>query len=258
MNFRISHQTISTTRFELPWSAKGKRRGFSLSETPSVMGPRKAAVCPNTQLKFQMGFTFIELTIAMTLMALIVMILYGAFYLSHQAVEKTQARSEESRRLRSGEDLLAAYVRSAYPYRSSPKDPSIFFSGAEDRLSFVSALSVGMGGRGMSEVSISLNAEGDKAGILILEEKTPMRFNPKELDPEEKDTGYKNSVVLREGVSEFRVEYLDPKSEEAQWDNEWNGTEKKVLPRAVRIKLKDDRGEETQWVFPIMMSVLAS
>ena len=188
----------------------------------------------------------------MTLFALMAMILYGAFYLGHRAVDKAQIRSEESQRLRSVVDLLAGYIRSAYPYRPSLKDPSIFFSGEENRLTFVSALSSGMGGRGMSEVSISWGGEGDGSGLLTLVEKIPVR-----VESEDDSGGYRNSVVLGQGVRGFRIEYLEPQSEEERWVEQWDGRERKLLPRAVRLKHRGERGEEIQWVFPIMMSVLA-
>lgn len=206
----------------------------------------------NRKPKIQKGFTLIEVTIAMTLLALMVMILYGAFYLSHRAVEKAQARSEESQRVRSVGDLLAGYIRSAYPYRFSLQDPAIFFSGAENRLTFVSALSSGMGGRGMSEIIISWDGEGEGAGLLTLEEEIPVR-----LEGQEDGAGYRNKVVLNQGVRGFRIDYLDPQSEEERWVEQWDGRERKVLPRAVRMNLRGERGEEINWVFPIMMSVLA-
>lgn len=203
-------------------------------------------------LKSQKAFTLIEVTIAMTLFALIATILYGAFYLGHRAVEKVQARSEESQRLRSVGYFLADYIRSAYPYRPSLRDSSIFFSGEEDRLTFISALSVGMGGRGMSEVSISWDSERDGAGLLILEEKTPVS-----LEPQGDGAGYRTSVVLRQGVKGFRIDYLDPRSEEERWVGQWDGEEHKALPRAVRLSQRGESGEEIQRIFPIMMSVLA-
>ncbi len=206
----------------------------------------------NSELKTQNGFTLIEVTIAMTLFALMAMILYGAFYLGHRAVDKAQIRSEESQRLRSVVDLLAGYIRSAYPYRPSLKDPSIFFSGEENRLTFVSALSSGMGGRGMSEISISWGGEGDGSGLLTLAEKIPVR-----VESEGDSGGYRNSVVLGQGVRGFRIEYLEPQSEEERWVEQWDGRERKLLPRAVRLKHRGERGEEIQWVFPTMMSVLA-
>lgn len=200
---------------------------------------------PIAAYKSQTGFTLIEMSVAITLLALITTILYGAFYLGSRAVEKTQARSEQSQRLRSADDLLAAYIRSAYPYRPSLQDPSIFFSGEQGRLAFVSALSSGMGGRGMSAITISWGEAGE--GLVTLEEAIPVR-------PGE-EAGYKNRLVLFQGVREFRIDYLDPQGAEERWVERWDGKEKKTLPRAVRLTRRE-RGEEVRWVFPIMMSVL--
>ena len=202
--------------------------------------------------KSQIGFTLIELTIAITLLALIAVTLYGAFYLGQRALVKSQIRSEESQRLRSAGDLLAASIRSAYPYRFSRTAASIFFSGQEDRLTFVSALSSGMGGRGMSEITISWQGGEDGTGLLALEEKIPVR-----LGSEGENGGYRNSVILGQGIKGFSINYLDPQSEEERWVDQWDGGEQKALPRAVRLKYQGDNGEEVQWVFPIMMSVLA-
>ncbi len=206
----------------------------------------------NPKLKTRNAFTLIEVTIAITLLALIAATLYGAFYLGQRAMVKSQIRSEESQRLRSAGDLLAASIRSAYPYRFSRADAAIFFSGQEDRLTFVSALSSGMGGRGMSEITISWEGEGSGTGLLALEEKIPLR-----LESEGENGGYRNSVILSQGIRDLRIDYLDPQREEESWVDKWDGKEKRALPRAVRFSFQDDKGEEVQWTFPVMMSVLA-
>lgn len=202
--------------------------------------------------KIQNGFTLIELTIAITLLALMAVTLYGAFYLSQRAVEKSQTRSEESQRLRAAGDLLAGYIRSAYPYRDSRQNQSIRFSGQVDSLTFVSALSSGMGGRGMSRITISWAGGEDGNGLLTLVEEIPLR-----LEGQGEGEGYRNSIVLGQGIREFRINYLDPQGEDENWVDQWDGTEKRVLPRAVRLSYRGERGEEVQSVFPIMMSVLA-
>ena len=205
-----------------------------------------------SNLRSRNGFTLIELTIAMTLLALIVVTLYGAFYLSQRAVEKSQSRSEESQRLRAAGDLLAGYIRSAYPFRDSRQNQSIRFSGQGDRLAFVSALSSGMGGRGMSEITISWEGEEGGTGLLTLEEKIPLRS-----EGQEEGAGYRNSVIVGQGIRELRIEYLDPQGEEEHWVDQWDGKERKALPRAVRLNYLGEKGEEVRWSFPIMMSVLA-
>ena len=198
------------------------------------------------------GFTLIELTIAMTLLALIAMTLYGAFYLSQRAVEKSQSRASESQRMRSAGNLLAGYIRSAYPFRFSRQTPGIYFSGQEDRLEFVSSLSSGMGGRGMSRITISWEGGENGNGLLTLAEEIPLR-----LEGQGEGEGYRNGIVLGQGIREFRLGYLDTQGEEENWVDQWDGKERKVLPRAVRLSYRGERGEEIQLVFPIMLSVLS-
>ncbi|MFQ5917531.1 MAG: type II secretion system protein GspJ [Candidatus Binatia bacterium] len=199
------------------------------------------------------GFTLIELILAMTLAVMIVTLLYAAFYMGYRAMEKSSSRSELSQRLRSIESFLGGYIRSAFPYRDSSQGSAIFFSGEEDRLTFISALSIGMGGRGMSRVSLSWSDE--EGGALILEEEIPVRL----LSEEEKENGagHRNRMVLWQGVRELRIEYLDPKREGEEWAEQWDGRERRVLPRAVRVGLRGEGQEEIRWVFPVMMSVLA-
>lgn len=187
----------------------------------------------------------------MTLLALIAMTLYGAFFLGHRAVEKSQIRSDEGQRLRSAGELLSGYIRSAYPYRARLQSPAILFNGRENQLEFVSALSLGMGGRGMAKISIAWEGEGAGKGPLTLVEETPMRG-----DAGGGDGGYRNSVVLSPEVRNFRIDYLDPRTEEERWVEQWDGNEQKGLPRAVRLSHLGERGEEIRMVFPIMMSVL--
>src|SRR3972149_1598601 len=109
--------------------------------------PRAAKRPSNT------GFTLIEVVLALTIFALMGAILYGAFSLGHSVVEKSQASFEKNQKLRSFGDLLESYIRSSYPYRTSLKDPSVYYEGEEDHLTFVSSFSLAMGGRGMAKTT---------------------------------------------------------------------------------------------------------
>ena len=202
--------------------------------------------------KVSTGFTLIEVVLALTIFALMSTILYGAFFLGHRAVEKSQGSFESNQKLRSFGELLGSYVRSTYPYRASPQDPTFFFEGEEDRLTFISSHSLAMGGRGMAKVHISLESQKDGAETVKLEENVPVR-----LDDESGENGQHNRMVLQEGAREFRLAYLNPQVEEEKWEERWNGNEQKTLPRAVRVSYRNGAGKEVRWVFPVMMSVLA-
>ena len=200
------------------------------------------------------GFTLIEVVLALSIFAIMGAILYGAFSLSHSAVAKSQASFEQNQKLRSFNDLLGGYIRSAYPYRQSAQDMTVFFDGQEDQLTFISSLSLAMGGRGMSKIRVAWEGAEEGEGAIQLEEEVPVRFNVSE----DRDYGgLRNDVVIQERVKELRFAYLDSKSEDEKWEERWDGREKLALPRAVRLSYRNHEGTEVRWVFPVMISVLA-
>jgi general secretion pathway protein J len=198
------------------------------------------------------GFTLIEVVLALSIFALLGAILYGAFALSHSAVAKSQNAAERSQSLRSTADLLGVYIRSAYPYRSSAQDRAIFFHGESDSVTWISAYSHGLGGRGMAKIHIAADAGEKEESALILEESTPVRVGA-----DDSGAGQVQRLVLRDGIRDLRLAYLDGQGDEELWEERWDGEERRMLPRAVRLTFVDQAGGEVRWVFPVMMVVLA-
>src|ERR1043166_5886610 len=122
------------------------------------------------ELRAERGFTLVEVVLAIALFAVLVGILYGSFFLSERAAAKAQARADVSQSLRTFEEVLGGYIRSAYPYRSNPRDPAVYFAGDDRSVEFISSLSTGLGGRGMSRVRISAELEGGSRRIYPLGE----------------------------------------------------------------------------------------
>jgi len=202
-------------------------------------------------LRAQVGFTLVEVILALTIFALMGTILYAAFSLGHRAIEKSQGSFEKNQKLRSVGELLGSYIRSSYPYRVASQDRSLFYLGEENGLVFVSSFSMALGGRGMAKIHLLWEGDGRRDRVLRLKEEMPVRLN--------EDTpggGLVNSVALEQGVTEFRLAYLDSQSEEEKWLERWDGKERKMLPRAVRLSYREESGREIRWVFPVMMSVL--
>ena len=197
------------------------------------------------------GFTLIEVVLALTIFALLGTILYGVFALSHSAFAKSQNAAARSQAQRSTADLLASYVRSAYPYKNSPQDQAIYFDGDSESLAFVSAYSHGMGGRGLAKIQIRADEDDGGQSSLSVEEVTPLNVAGDVVVP-----GQALRVVLQARINKFRLAYLDPEAEEETWQEEWDGQEKRMLPRAVRFSFTDEGGNEVRWIFPIMMVVL--
>ena len=202
------------------------------------------------------GFTLLEVVIAITLLAVMIGILYGSFYLSERAVVRAQARADESQSIRAREEMLAVYIRSAFPYRLNPRDASVYFIGTDRDVEFISALSTGLGGRGMSRVRIFSDLGSGGYAALALEEEMPVRVAEKTSG----GGGYRNNILLAEGLRGLRFEYLDPGNDpqkfEENWVDEWDGKQKRALPCAVRLVFRGERGEDVRWTFPVMMRVL--
>lgn len=198
------------------------------------------------------GFTLLEVMLALTLFALLGTILYGAIALGHGAVGKSERSFEKNQELRSTVDLVGGYIRSSYPYRMSQQDPTFFYQAEETELSFISSFSLAMGGRGMAKIRLFWEGQNGEEGVLKLEEQIPVR-----LADENGGGGYTHSVVIRDRVSAFRLAYLDTKTEQEEWVEKWDTAEHKTLPRAVRVNFRTPREGEVEWVFPVMMSVLA-
>ena len=74
---------------------------------------------------------------------------------------------------------------------------------------------------------------------------------------EERAIGQTQRVVLQERIRDFRLAYLDPQADEESWQERWNGQERRMLPRAVRLTFVDEGGKNVRWIFPVMMVVLA-
>jgi prepilin-type N-terminal cleavage/methylation domain-containing protein len=204
-------------------------------------------------LKAKNGFTLIEVTIAIALMSMIVVMLYGSFYLGEKAMTKAQARAEQSQAVRTFEEFLAQYIHSAYVYRPTARNLGVYFIGDDRSVEFVSTLSVGLGGRGMAKVRLSSELMGNQGATLTLEEEMPVRVSDKDKGS---GGGFRNSIVVAEGLRGFRIEYLDSESEKESWVDEWDGQQRRALPRAIRLVYQGEGGREVRRVFPIMVEML--
>jgi hypothetical protein len=77
------------------------------------------------------------------------------------------------------------------------------------------------------------------------------------LNGDEGSAGYSQNLVVRERIKNFRLSYMDPQAEEEIWEERWNGPERRLLPRAVRLTYEGESGGEVRWIFPVMLMVLA-
>ena len=183
------------------------------------------------------GFTLLELVLAMSALAMIVAICYGAFHLGIRAVESGERAVVTAQRLRVATDVLIRQVKSAVPYPARNRDDDVYpyFVGTATSLTFITA-NAQQGGGGLARVVYQL-ADGEPCTVvpcLVLKE-TPF-FSPDVLgrEPVGNDPSL-TGVDLLHGFRSLKFEYLMNDGAETEWRESWDGQTDEMMPAAVRI-----------------------
>ena len=177
------------------------------------------------------GFTLLELLLAMTALALVAAICYGAFHLGVRAVERGEVAVVAAQRLRVASDVLTRQIKSTVPYAARNRDEDIypFFFGTATSMTFITGAGM-QGGGGLVRVVYQVV---DSPPRLVMSE-SPF-FSPDTLgrDPVDKPGGH--SAVLLDGFRTLHFEYLLNDGVDTQWDEGWDAHDQEALPAAVRI-----------------------
>jgi prepilin-type N-terminal cleavage/methylation domain-containing protein len=177
------------------------------------------------------GFTLLELSLAMTALAMVVAICYGAFHLGIRAVERGEVAVVTEQRLRVASDVLIRQIKSAVPYAARNRDEDVYpyFVGTTTSLTFVTAAAQ-QGGGGLVRVVYRLEEDPTR---LVLEE-SPF-FSPDSLGRDPVDKPGRTSAVLIDGFRTLTFEYLYNDGADTEWRPAWDGLVDEMMPAAVRI-----------------------
>ena len=192
------------------------------------------------------GFTLVELVIAMTVMALLSIALYGVISLGATTAGAGERRSEQARRFRIATSLIVRQLRSAAPMyvaadEEDDDEPVPYFLGESDRVDFVTASPQGPYSTGFALVSY-----WTEDGTLMMSE-TPyfLAFGEDGLGPEAEP--FILSAPLLYNVKEARFEYQRSDYESDEWEKEWDANEDERLPAGVRITIEPDTPDGPHW-----------
>jgi general secretion pathway protein J len=175
----------------------------------------------------QTGFTLLELVVAITLMGLVLVLLYGGLRLGLNGWDSGEARAEATNRLRLVEEFLRRQLaQSMTVYRTNDRqEKTVVFAGQVDRIEFVAPMLVQLGQGGLYRVRIEV---GD--GRLWI------RWRP--YLPADPTAGEERETLLLEGVSDIEWAYFgferddDP---QPQWRSDWASPTRR--PLLVRLNL---------------------
>jgi len=187
------------------------------------------------------GFTLLELTIALVLLALMAGILYGALGFAGTASDKGEAKADATSGMRLAQAFLRGQLESQHPLRlRKVAEFPLLFAGERDELRYAAPLPARVAGAGVWYFRLSL-ARDDPRSPLVLERVVPDVNAARPPDfPADADRS-----VIAQDIAEIRFGYFGRDSaavnaDDPSWRDRWDNAQR--LPLLVRIDVTPKKG----------------
>ena len=180
----------------------------------------------------QTGFTLLELLVAITLMGLVLVVVYGGLRLGLSGWDTGERRAEATQRLRLVQEFLRRQlVQSMTVYQvDDQQNRTVVFTGQVDGIEFVTPMLARLGQAGLYRVRIE-----------AVDGRLWIRWRP--YLPDDPAAGEERDRVLLEGVSAIEWAYFglerfdDPRP---RWSNVWTNPQSRPLLVRLNLKLQDE------------------
>ena len=227
----------SRLRDELRQRLRESSRG---GRTDAARAPQVSAAGPAPAPRGNRGFTLIELTVALVLLALIVSVLYGSLSLAGDSWNKGEAKAQRTNEMRSSQDFLRRTLTSQHPLRfhKVAPDQPLYFLGTRDSLAYAAALP-GRAGGGMYYFRLSVVGDGDNSQLSLA------RVIPDYSATALPSFDGADVSVLAAGIGTVRFGYFgrDPGSADSvppSWRERWDDPQR--LPDLIRVDVTPSSG----------------
>ena len=208
------------------------------------------------------GFTLLEVIVTLTILAIMLLIISGAFRLGLSAWDRGEQAREEYQRQRTAVQLIMRQIKSMVPYKIKTQKAEgdyVAFEGKGTSLKFVSTLSLKAGRpNGLVFAVYEFKEGGPEGGRLVAYEKRVTNKDFFEEGPKEEE-----GVTVLEGLSDVRFEYFreedTEKTRTEAWLDGWSAKEEKELPAALRVTMtfKGGKSDQEDVPFPMLASIAA-
>lgn len=180
------------------------------------------------------GFTLLEVTLALALLAMMLTLLFAGLRLALRVWDAGSGKADAIDRLALSARFIRGDLASAFPWRFRGPEVRLAFEGDERAVSFVSARPSGAGGGGLAFVSLRLEGDsGGRAGRLV------MRRAVAQADAADfKALDAAQPYVLLEGLESFRFSFFGATNDAQRpdWAEAWRDARR--LPSHVRLEAK--------------------
>jgi general secretion pathway protein J len=186
------------------------------------------------------GFTLIELTVALVLLALLSAVLYGSLGLAGTSLERGEGKADATSGMRLAHAFLRANLEEQHPLRMRKiVEFPLLFSGERDELRYSAALPTRVAGGGVWFYRLAV-LRNDAKAPLVLERALP-DLNALQM-PEFRDA---DRSVLAEDIAALKIGYFgrDAGASDADaptWRDRWDDPQR--LPLMIRIEIEPKHG----------------
>jgi len=188
----------------------------------------------------QRGFTLLELTIALTLLALLSAVLFGSLRLAGRSTDGGEAKVEAAASMRLAQDFLRSNLEAQHPLRMRKiNEWPILFRGTRDELRYAADLPPRVAGGGIWYYRLAVRGD-DARSPLTLERQVP------DLQADAvPDFANADRSILAEDIAELTLAYYGRDVDAAAsvaptWRDHWDNAQQ--LPLVIRIDVRPKQG----------------
>ena len=186
------------------------------------------------------GFTLVELTIALVLMAAMGAVLFGSLSLAARSWDGGEAKVQQVSDMRTTQTYLRAQLSAQYPQRLwKAFELPLLFAGEHNEIRYAAVLPARIAEGGVYYFRLAVVRNGEKSQLV--QERTVPDLTALQ-EPEFRDA---ERSVLAEGIAEIKIAYFgrDAGSSDADapaWRDRWD--DKQRLPLLFRIDVQPVQG----------------
>jgi general secretion pathway protein J len=186
------------------------------------------------------GFTLLELTIALVLLALLSAVLFGSLRLAGRSTDRGEKSAEAAASMRLAEEFLRTNLEGQRPQRMRKiAELPLLFSGSATELRYAADMPARVAGGGIWYFRIYVRAD-DADSPLVLE-----RMVPDITADVMPDFDQAERSVLATGIETLKIGYFGREPDagvgaESKWQDRWS--DKQRLPTLIRIDVTPKAG----------------
>jgi len=188
----------------------------------------------------EQGFTLLELTIALVLLALMASVLVGSVRLAARSWDGGEAKAEQVSEMRQTGEFLREQLSAEFPLRiRKAVGLPLMFGGERNEMRYAAALPTRVAEGGVYYFRLAVTREGDKS-LLVLERVIP--------DPDvvaEPSFSDAERSVLAAGIRDVTIGYFGRSpgavvDETPTWRDRWEDPDR--LPTLLRVDVTPEKG----------------